>query len=61
MSRVSVAKIAIAAAGIVLFFVGVRLEMYWLRWTGIGFVLVAWLLRFVERGSRRGPRRDHSA
>ena len=28
---------------------GVRLERTELRWTGLGFVVVAWLLRFADR------------
>jgi hypothetical protein len=44
------AKIALALIGLVLFGIGVRLESTELRWTGLGFVVVAWLMRFV--GSR---------
>jgi hypothetical protein len=44
------AKIALALVGLVLFGVGVRMESTELRWTGLGFVVVAWLMRFA------GPR-----
>jgi hypothetical protein len=43
------AKIALALIGIFLFGAGMRLERAELRWTGLGFVLVAWLLRFAGR------------
>ena len=52
MSTLTRAKIALALIGLVLFGAGVRLERLELRWTGLGFVAVAWLLRFVR------PRRD---
>ena len=38
--------------GIGLFLLGVRLEMRWVTWIGVGAMVVAMLLRFV------GPRRD---
>ena len=48
------AKIALALIGLVLFGAGVRLERTELRWIGLGFVIVAWLLRFAgPRASRR--------
>jgi hypothetical protein len=43
-------KIALALIGILLFGAGVRLEREELRWIGLGFVVVAWVLRFA------GPR-----
>jgi hypothetical protein len=46
-------KIALALIGILLFGAGVRLEREELRWIGLGFVVVAWLLRF---GGPRKPR-----
>jgi hypothetical protein len=42
------AKVALALIGLVLFGAGVRLERMELRWTGLAFVLAAWLLRFVK-------------
>jgi uncharacterized oligopeptide transporter (OPT) family protein len=53
MSRVTIAKIALALIGVAVFFVGVRTESDVLRWIGIAFAAVAWLLRFVEKGQRR--------
>jgi hypothetical protein len=56
MSTLTQAKIALALIGLVLFGVGVRLEREELRWIGLGFVVVAWVLRFAgPRVSRRGP------
>ena len=56
LSRVTIAKIALALVGVAVFLAGVRLESEPLRWTGIALAAVAWLLRFVEKGQRR--RRD---
>ncbi|HEX6314966.1 MAG TPA: hypothetical protein VFZ73_08910 [Gemmatimonadaceae bacterium] len=54
MSLLTQAKVALALIGLVLFGVGVRLEHQELRWAGLGFVVVAWLLRFAgPRTSRR--------
>ena len=47
MSTLTRAKIGLALIGLVLFGVGVRLERTEMRWTGLGFVVVAWLLRFA--------------
>lgn len=49
MSTLTRAKIALALIGLILFGAGVRLEREELRWTGIGFVVVAWVLRFTGR------------
>ena len=48
MNTVTRAKIALALIGLVLFGAGVRLERTELRWTGLAFVVVAWLLRFAR-------------
>jgi hypothetical protein len=54
MSTLTQAKIALALIGLVLFGAGVRLEREEIRWIGLGFVIVAWLLRFGgPRTSRR--------
>jgi Na+(H+)/acetate symporter ActP len=53
LSRVTIAKIALALIGVAVFFVGVRTESDVLRWIGIAFAAVAWMLRFVEKGQRR--------
>lgn len=49
MSLLTRAKVALALIGLVLFGAGVRLERDELRWIGIGFVSVAWLMRFARR------------
>ena len=54
MSTLTRAKIALALIGLFLFGAGVRLERTELRWTGLAFVIVAWLLRFAgPRASRQ--------
>ena len=53
MSTLTRVKIALALIGIFLFGAGVRLEREELRWIGLGFVVVAWVLRF---GGPRTPR-----
>lgn len=58
MNTLTRAKIALALIGLVLFGAGVRLELTGLRWTGLGFVVVAWLLRFARvrsGGETRSP------
>lgn len=50
MTTLTRTKIALALIGLILFGAGVRLERTELRWTGLGFVVVAWLMRFA------GPR-----
>ena len=52
MSTLTRAKLACALLGIAAFGVGIRLQDDRLRWTGLGLVALAWLLRFA------GPRRD---
>ena len=57
MSTLTRAKITFALIGLVLFGVGVRMERTELRWTGLGFVVVAWLLRFAgPRPSRQSEK-----
>lgn len=55
MSTLTRAKIAIALIGLFLFGAGVRLERLELRWTGLAFVVVAWILRFAGRRDSRHP------
>ena len=57
MSTLTRAKIALALIGLVLFGAGVRLERTELRWTGLGFVVVAWLLRFARSRGTEEPTR----
>ena len=49
MDRVTVAKIALALAGVGTFAFGIRSENTVIRWVGIGFVVLAFLLRFVKK------------
>jgi hypothetical protein len=57
VSTLTRVKIAFALTGLVLFGAGVRLERTELRWTGLGFVVVAWLLRFAGPREPRHPER----
>lgn len=41
-------KLALAVIGLVLFAAGVRMDHQGLRWTGIGFVVAAFLMRFIR-------------
>ena len=52
MDRLTIIKVAFAFAGIGIFAYGVRTENEVVRWVGIGFVVVAFLLRFARK-------RDH--
>ena len=49
MERVTVLKIACALAGVGIFAYGVRSEDSVVRWVGIAFVIVAFLLRFLKK------------
>lgn len=49
MDRLTVAKIAFALAGVGIFSYGIRSEDPVVRWVGIGFVVLAFLLRFVKK------------
>ena len=48
------AKLALALAGMLVFFTGAKLGLGWLRWAGVALVAVAWLLRFYK-GRDTGP------
>jgi glucose dehydrogenase len=57
VSTLTRAKIALALIGLFLFGAGVRLERTELRWAGLAFVVVAWLLRFAgPRASRHSEK-----
>ncbi len=45
---VHLAKIVLALAGLLAFFVGTRTDFAWLRWSGTALVAIAWLLRFYR-------------
>jgi hypothetical protein len=49
MDRVTIAKAAFALAGIGIFAVGAARENGVVRWVGIAFVVVAFLLRFAKK------------
>lgn len=53
MSTLTRAKVTLALIGLVLFGAGIRLERTELRWIGLGFVMVAWILRFTGRREGR--------
>ena len=48
MDRITVAKIALALAGVGMFAYGIRSEDNVVRWIGIGLVVMAFLLRFFK-------------
>ena len=48
MPTVTRVKLAIAVTGLVIFAAGIRLDNSRLRLIGIGFFVVAWLLRFMK-------------
>ena len=48
MDRITVAKIALALAGVGMFAYGIRSEDSLVRWIGIALVVVAFLLRFFK-------------
>ena len=48
MSPLTVAKIALAVVGLLVFGYGIRVDSTAVRWLGIAFVAVAALLRFVK-------------
>lgn len=48
-------KLLLALGGILAFFSGVRVGSELLRWIGIGLVVSAYLLRFLQRRQRQEP------
>jgi hypothetical protein len=46
MSALSHLKLGLALAGVLIFGYGVRADIDWLRWVGIGFLAAAAVLRF---------------
>ena len=55
MSALSHLKLGLAAAGLILWGYGVRTDLTWLRWTGIGFLGASAALRFIARRRSRKP------
>jgi hypothetical protein len=59
VSALTQLKVGLALAGLILWGYGVRAEVDWLRWTGIGFLTAAAIMRFVgPRSSRHPPDAD---
>jgi len=52
VNRLAVAKLAFALVGIAVFAYGARVDDKIIRWVGIAFVVVAFLLRFAKRPDR---------
>ena len=61
MTPITIAKLVLAVAGIVVFYYGWQSGQQEIRWIGIGLVFAAVLLRFIGRRrppdttERRGP------
>lgn len=55
MTTLTKAKLAFAVMGLIIFAGGVRLDDARLRGIAIGFVLVAWVLRFVRPRAPSAP------
>lgn len=53
MTSLTMAKYALALAGIALVLYGERIAQRWLGYAGIGLVVIAFFLRFVRR--EQGP------
>ncbi len=54
MPRLVSVKIALVAAGLITFGLGIRVDNVWIRWAGIGVVAVAWGLRIAKRPRHAG-------
>ena len=48
MKPATIAKLALAGGGLLVFGIGIRFDNMAMRWTGVALVIVAWLLRFVK-------------
>jgi hypothetical protein len=58
MSALTQLKLGIALAGLVLWGYGARTDVSWLRWTGIAFLALAAVLRFLTPAELRRRRRQ---
>ena len=58
MTGWSLAKYALALAGVAIVLLADRVNRHWLGYVGLGLILVAFLLRFWERA--KAPRRNDS-
>ena len=52
MTPLTTVKLMMALVAAILFAIGIRTDQPALRWAAIGFLTVAVLLRFVDRGRR---------
>jgi hypothetical protein len=57
VTRLTRLKLALALVGLTIFAAGVRYDERRLRVSGIGFVAVAWLLRFANPRRKQGSER----
>jgi hypothetical protein len=55
MSTITIAKLALAAIGLIVWGYGYRVDDGGLRWVGIAFLAAAVLLRFWPSGRRPEP------
>jgi hypothetical protein len=55
MTTVTSIKVALVAIGIIVWAYGVRVDDRTFTWMGIGFLVVAFLLRFVGRRQPPAP------
>lgn len=61
MTPLNIAKGALVAVGVALFFLGIQSGQEMLRYAGITLVVIAWLLRFAARSTTRNdPPRSSS-
>ena len=58
MTPLTVAKIALAVFGLLVFGYGVRVDSQTIRWVGIAFVAAAALLRFLRPRRGSAPESD---
>lgn len=48
MRAITIAKYVVAGSGLFIFGLGIRFDSVGIRWSGIGVVAAAWMLRFVK-------------
>ena len=61
MKPLAVAKLGLAAVGILLWGYGARAELAVPQWTGVALVFAAFLLRFLTRAEGRSGRSEDSS
>ena len=54
MKAITIAKYLVAGSGLLIFGLGIRFDSVSVRWTGIGVVAAAWMLRFVKERTGEG-------